>query len=165
MNASQLLCCINCDPVLYERVNGVYPADHLPRSVKSGGLIANTDSSDKPGEHWCAFYFVGDGRAEFFDSYGRSPSFYDSRFTECLRDNSRTWSYNTELLQNEISDVCGQFCLYFLIHRLRGRSMVDIVRQFDKLDFNDQYVYDTFSKYFHVVTSISVYITRHAYPI
>ena len=46
-------------------------------------------------------------------------------------------------LQSAFSTVCGQYCIYFLYHRCRKRSMSTIVNSFvnDKLR-NDQLVYD-----------------------
>ena len=62
MNTSQLSCCVHCDPVLAKFVMGIFPADKLPKTIISGGFIANTDNSNKP----VLFYFDGGGRAEFF---------------------------------------------------------------------------------------------------
>ena len=47
------------------------------------------------------------------------------------------------ILQSAFSTVCGQYCIYFLYHRCRKRTMTSIVNSFvnDKLR-NDQLVYD-----------------------
>ena len=126
MNTSQLLCVVSCDPILSKNIIGVFAADTLPRRIESGGFIANTDESQNPGKHWCAFYFDGNGRAEFFDSYGRPPLYYNKYFSTCLQ------IYNKDKLQNDFSRVCAQFSLYFLIHRLRGLSMLRV----SELGFN-----------------------------
>lgn len=43
MNTSQLLCMIECDPILRDSVVGVYAADQLPKQIPRSayGLIVN----------------------------------------------------------------------------------------------------------------------------
>ena len=156
MNTSQLLCVVSCDPILSKNIIGVFAADTLPRRIESGGFIANTDESQNPGKHWCAFYFDGNGRAEFFDSYGRPPLYYNKHFSTCLHNSSVVQIYNKDKLQNDFSRVCAQFSLYFFIHRLRGLSMLIIVQQLRKIDFKDQYVYDYISTVFPYCVSANI---------
>ncbi len=148
MRTSDLLCHINCDGVLRGNVKGVYPANRIPQILKIGVIIVNTDSDDQPGTHWCAIYFRGDGRAEFFDSYGNPPGFYNNYFVQCLLRNSKSYVYNAERLQTNGSNVCGQYCLFYLMLRLRGKTMRDIVTQFRDYPNNDYYVYDFIAKTF-----------------
>ena len=103
------------------------------------------------------FYFDGGGRAEFFDSYGKSPEYYNEQFVTCLQRNSVVQSYNSEKLQNDSSNVCGQYCLFYLIHRLRNRSMYSILKLFENIDFNDQYVYDYISMTFPYCNEINTF--------
>jgi hypothetical protein len=39
---------------------GIFPSDRLPKMIvtRPGCLIANTQASDHPGEHWVALYFT-----------------------------------------------------------------------------------------------------------
>ncbi|MEW8548441.1 MAG: hypothetical protein AB2693_33480, partial [Candidatus Thiodiazotropha sp.] len=148
MNTSQLMCVIHSDPRLFASVRGVYSADQVPKYIRRGGFIANTDVGNKPGKHWCAFYFDGFGRSEFFDSYGKPPQYYNNDFLSCLRRNSGVWIYNTKKLQSHYSNVCGQYCLYFLIHRVRGQSFGEIVKTLEESKCTDQYVYDYVTRIF-----------------
>ena len=52
---------------------GVYPRDQLP-VIKTlpCALVANTDDSKNPGEHWVAMYFSRT-KTEYFDSFGLPP--------------------------------------------------------------------------------------------
>lgn len=148
MDTSQIMCILNSDPILSKTAEGVFPADKLPKYINYGGFIANSDVSYKPGKHWCAFYFDGRGYAEFFDSYGKPPQYYNSHFVSCLQDNSIVQTYNAIKLQNNDSNVCAQFSLFFLIHRVRGMSLKDIVETLQRIDRTDQYVYDYVSRTF-----------------
>ena len=148
MNTSQLLCVVHSDPVLSKHVQGVYAADKIPKYIRRGGFIANTDKSSKPGKHWCAFFFDGNGQSEFFDSYGKPPAYYNNAFATCLSNNSIVQLYNSKTLQNNFSNVCGQYCLYFLIHRARGQNIKDIVETLYSRKHSDQYVYDYVLKSF-----------------
>lgn len=148
MNTSQLLCVLHSDPLLCTSMLGVYAADQIPLSIRYGGFIANTDANFKPGRHWCAFYFNGSGQSEFFDSYGKPPLYYNNSFLSCLRKNSVVQTYNSETLQNNYSNVCGQYCLYFLMHRTRGQQLKDIVQTLKNTSHRDQYVYDYISRTF-----------------
>ena len=60
-----------------------------------------------------------------------------------MNRNAVEWEHNKIQLQSAFSIVCGQYCIYFLYHRRRKRSMLTIVNSFvnDKLR-NDQLVYD-----------------------
>lgn len=133
MNTHQLQCVIQCDVIMRRVVEGVFPRDRIPTNLKQfpSGLIVNTDPKDRPGRHWLAFYFESEDNVEFLDSYGHAPEYFGFRAT----------LYNTKRLQSSTSDVCGQYCLYYLLHRCRGVSMRTIVKQFDgNYEDNDAFV-------------------------
>ena len=60
-----------------------------------------------------------------------------------MNRNAIEWEHDKIQLQSAFSNVSGQYCIYFLYHRCRKRSMSTIVNSFvnDKLR-NDQLVYD-----------------------
>ena len=140
MNTSQLQCVLHSDQVLSRSAHGVFAADRLPKYICQGGFIANTDVHSKPGKHWCAFYFDGAGCSEFFDSYGKHADCYNNTFSKCLQNNSTVHVYNNKPLQSNFSRVCGQYCIYYLIHRARGTNMKDIVESLVNQDHRDQFV-------------------------
>ena len=89
-------------------------------------LSANTDPSTEPGTHWVAFYFPSEEKGESFDSYGQPPEQYRDLFRDFLEPYE--WQFNTRKLQSAWSDVCGQYCIFYLSHRARGLSMNKIVQ-------------------------------------
>ena len=102
-----------CDPVLAPLIQGVFPSDILPvTNTYPASLIANTDPHDKPGTHWVAMYFESPHESEFFDSYGFPPETY----------NIATY-YNDKQLWGLHSDVRGDYCLFYLLHRVQNVDM------------------------------------------
>ena len=133
MNTSQLQCIISCDPLLHKQTLGVFAADQLPRVLpnKACGFIANTDVSSRPGQHWLAF-FISDHTVESFDSYGQDSSVYNSLFSLWLRRHAKTIRVKHHRLQQDFSNVCGLYCVYFLRQRFVGKSIETIVQPFMK---------------------------------
>ena len=147
MNTSQLRCIISCDPVLRERVVGVFAADELPETLPTTpcGFIANTDISSLPGKHWLAF-FIRDNTVDCFDSYGQYPGVYNDLFSRWIETSGLRVHVNRLRLQSAESNVCGLYCVYFLRQRLLGRTMSHIVAGFSASNFraNDGYLLDMF---------------------
>ena len=103
--------------------------------------MVNTDPMELLGTHWIAIYFNEQMKREFFHSHRKQPIQFN--FLDFMNRNAVEWQHNNIQLQSAFSTVCGQYCIYFLYHRCRKRSMSSIVNSFvnDKLR-NDQLVYD-----------------------
>ena len=82
MNTQELREILSKNAYTKSGFGGVYPSDLLPATLKEfpTSIVANVDSSTKPGSHWVAFYFTNDKKGEFFDSYGLSPQTYSRHF-------------------------------------------------------------------------------------
>ena len=117
---------------------GVFAQNQIPLIDSSFSFplcfVSNTHPSGKPGEHWVAFYYNSPSALQFFDSYGLPPSIYG--FTH------KPLRINTKSLQSIDSDVCGQYCIFYLYHRSRGKSLSQIFRSFSTQDqaWNDNSV-------------------------
>ena len=164
MNTSQLQCIISCDPVLRERVLGVFAADQLPTAVPyiPCGFIANTDIKSQSGTHWLAF-FIENNTVDCFDSYGQHPGVYNALFSAWMQNQSLNVRVNQTRLQSDTSSVCGLYCVYFLRQRLLGHSMKCIIERFNVTDFeaNDRYIFDMFSDiYSHCVHNVIRHVSR-----
>lgn len=130
---------------------GVFASDQLPYRVADypSAYIANVDPSELPGSHWVAMYFNEEGKAEFWDSYGQAPELYSKHFTDFLDRNSYYMIRNRTVLQSLDSSVCGEYCIYYLIHRCRGFSMQTIVNRFSKKKrLNDSIVYEFVKRHY-----------------
>lgn len=106
----------------------VYAANRLPLVVDVPTyLIGNLDPDTQPGSHWVAVHIDGNRNGEYFDSYGRRPAGPYHRF---IKRNTRQWRYNVTSLQNELTSVCGEYCVMYLAHRYIGGSLDSFVNIF-----------------------------------
>ena len=139
MDTKQLLRCVDQDKILKKYCLGIFAADTVPTTVNLPACyIANTDPISKPGTHWIAVFL--DGKKEFFDSYGRPPP------AKC--------AYNTVRIQGPLSSTCGQYCLYYLCHKVRGRPMKEIVNDYSSVYvLNDLCVTEFINRNFDLNTS------------
>lgn len=125
---------INRDRVCRATFQGVFSSDTLPRNPRL--LICNTDPSSEPGQHWIAIHVDEYGRGEYFDSFGRPPSFNFRRYmdTHC----GHRWTYNKRQLQSIISSFCGYYCCFYCLLRSRGVNMNRMLNHFtNDTAFND----------------------------
>lgn len=134
MNTTQIANALSADKYVSSVFRGVYPIDKLPRFQK-GAYVFNTAASTHPGLHWVAVW-VTHQRVEYFDSFGGDPP---QRLLRWGR--KKTWVVNPNPLQSPLSAVCGQYCIYFLVHRAAGIDLATILIDFDSdVDENDNRV-------------------------
>lgn len=140
MNSKQLDHILRQDPFVGPLFCGVYPIDRLP-PVHDGAYVINTAPALHPGLHWLALIVKGQS-IEYFDSYGGKPS---PKLRQWARNKS--WVCNPTPLQSPFTSVCGQYCVYYLLHRARGFDLVSILMDFGvDVDENDKLVYDFVAK-------------------
>ena len=109
---------------------GVMAYDELPEIIEDypTGLVFNTDSSKKSGEHWISIYFDRNKNAQYLCSFGTQPY---GRLLDLLERNSYQAKYNTTQLQSILSQTCGFYSAYHLIVAARGYSLKEIIDTFD----------------------------------
>ena len=103
--------------------------DQLEKPVFPSAYVINSDPSNQPGEHWIAVYFDKHGRGEYFDSYGLVPAFVG---LESYMDTYSLagWIYNCKTLQALFSNVCGHYCVYYILFHCCGVPLHVIVFDF-----------------------------------
>lgn len=140
MDTAQLQVILNKHPATKLYFGGVFAKDELPWHARHLCYIVNLDSRKEPGSHWVAIYFDKNGQAEFFDSFGFSPSI-DRSILSFIKRNSIIWSYNAQQLQNQRTIVCGQYCVFYLINRCQQKSLKKIISVFTSNTLkNDRFV-------------------------
>ena len=136
MNSHQLTTILKQDRYTGPIFRGVYPINRLPPH-RNGFYIFNTAPDVHPGLHWIALFLKNDS-TEYFDSYGGDPP-------SVLRHwgKKNQWLTNPIPLQSPLTSVCGQYCLYYLLHRSRGIDLTTLLMDFGAdVDVNDKLVYD-----------------------
>lgn len=85
-------------------------------------FIINSCPSNHIGSHWTAVW-IGEGRAEHFCSYGLPPPL-------ALHNALGDYKRNIIQLQSFDSDLCGYYCMLYLLCRCRGVDLEEYVGKF-----------------------------------
>lgn len=126
-------------------------AEDQLKSIKAGksfAVIVNNQPSTKEGMHWICFYKSKDSRAvEFFDSYGLGIDFYPKSLQQFCKKHGSFITQSKSQYQSNMSDVCGDYCLWFLLSRFKRKSFASTLSSLSRSDQerNDHLV-DSFVK-------------------
>jgi len=131
MNSSEISAYLRAKFIKSRCEYGVLPADFVKTvsfSVNNDIFyIFNNQPSHLGGEHWLAICKKNE-RLEFFDSYGMGMNFYGKYFS--ILEKKYVFYQNKKRLQSLYSNVCGQFCIFYLFMRYDGYSLNDIEKMF-----------------------------------
>ena len=124
MNTLEIEQALKNNPITRKQFCGVFAADEIPTTFDTlpCGLVVNTDPISEPGTHWVAFYLPSQEHLEFFDSYGNHPEYYGFNLKPTI--------WNQRKLQSSWTDVCGQYCIFYLYQKTKGLTMHEIVNMF-----------------------------------
>lgn len=107
---------------LGEILIGIYNKDELHEEpVQNGFYVINlSDAEDSkgnqlPGSHWVCF-LIENKDACYFDSFGVQPAEEIKNYLE----DYIPFHYNSKLIQNPQSGVCGYYCLAFMIFMIEN---------------------------------------------
>lgn len=128
MDSKQLFAILNNDTyVRQSNFLGVFALDLIPfQAVKSPCcFIANNKKSNNSGEHWVAVFKTEDNVGVYFDSMGYSP-YTLPEIADVLEPCDKV-IWNEQQLQSHFSTVCGDYCIFFLIHMAKNYSLEIIV--------------------------------------
>ena len=134
MDTNQIITILKNDILAKDVFKGVYAVDQLPKNLEYGAYVINTDEHYKPGEHWVAVYYDEKSK-DYFDSYGILP--IDSRIEKFC---GKEFVYNNVKLQKTYSNACGFYCIYFILKRVRGIDMENIVYYLNRITDSDYFV-------------------------
>ena len=130
MDILQIARLLAMDPRTRSIFGCVVPKDGLPTTIDALPIafVCNTDDGDEPGEHWIALYLRADGRGDYFCSYGL-PSRH-AAFRTFLNEHCSEWSQNSKRLPSPLSNVCGHYCIAYVLLRCNGFPMRTFVNIF-----------------------------------
>lgn len=119
---------------------GIFSIDTLPKQIKHLPIlfIINTQTSNLQGQHWKAVYISSDKYGEVFDSLAMPVSLHLQNW---LNTFTRKWSSSKRTIQYPFSASCGAFVIYFVLNRLKAKSMKTCLAMFkNNLIYNDALV-------------------------
>ena len=150
MNTAQIHRALESNPITRSIFRGVYSSDTVPVfATYPSGCVVNTDPAGQPGTHWVALYQEKPGVMETFDSFGKDFSSYNINLPPCRLVTQ------CHQLQSDISTVCGQFCMFFLLWRASGETYSHILHLFtDHRIANDIMVCQYVNHYFDIRTEV-----------
>jgi hypothetical protein len=131
MDTNQINCTLQSVPWISSVYAGCFPIDKLPQvDSLPMAIVVNADPSTKPGQHWMALYFATNRRCDFFDSLGRQPLAYGNDFNKYVSQlRGGVWQC-LERSQGVLSNVCGQYCVFFIACRCRNFSAENVASLF-----------------------------------
>ena len=112
-------------------------------------FIVNSSPSWHPGSHWTSVYCDRDVGVEHFCSYGkRAPPALDKLLKKLHRKLANgNYVTSTKTIQTLTSDLCGEYCVLYLMCKCRGYSLGDFVKCFgNDTRENDSMVEDILSR-------------------
>ena len=107
-------------------------------------FIAKIQARNIPGQHWLAFYNDAKGTCYFFDSFWRSPNYYN--FKTYIQKTARKNSDSNNRIQGD-SYICGLNCVFYLLFKARDQEKIFFSKFTINLNKNDKYIIDNIKQY------------------
>ena len=127
------------------RLNGVFSINNLPKKVKKGAYVINLDEYENTGTHWVALYFKPKYTV-YFDSFGieHIPKEINKFINNDTTKSSAIACIKSNIFRIQAYDsiICGYFCIEFINHILKGKTLLDYTNLFSPNGFkkNDQVI-------------------------
>ena len=122
-------------------LRGIYSRDGLPSVIKKECGIINLDDIQGPGTHW-VFYRNIDNVVEYFDPFGL---IMPNEAMKYFNTSGKRIVYAIDEIQNRNTVLCGYWCLYYLLERQRGTSIIDVIHNPHFDDDNSDFIKAYFS--------------------
>jgi hypothetical protein len=129
--------------------------DQITNGKTKIGIIFNTHTHDKPGEHWISVFInINTGKIFFFDSAGSKIPTQIKKFVDNVEEQGRkltkpisfTFDQNYPVEHQYKNTECGIYSLFFIVHMLEDKITGDYLKnhvlkdeymqQFRKVYFN-----------------------------
>ena len=127
---------------------GIYSRDNLQNKIRSKECgIINLDTEIGPGTHWICYRNI-DQYCEYFDPFGLTMP---NEIKKYLLTANKQIIYSSDEIQERNSVLCGYWCIYYLLERQNGSSMLDTIHN-PKFNMNDQIVnHQYLINYFNII--------------
>lgn len=139
---------------------GVFSSDNIRLPTYNNEtqyfIVINTAPSNHAGIHWISIFKPHNGRCIFIDSLGNLPIAYGSFIDEAFKKIILRTQFEGEFdsvpypLQISTSNLCGVYCLFFVLFLSMGFDFKFILTHFkNNVFYNDNFIYSWFCKNFH----------------
>ena len=120
----------------------IYSRDRLPDQIKKKerGII-NLDSIEGQGTHWVCYRNIDKQMVEYFDPFGL---IMPHEIHHYLAKSGKKVIFSQDEIQNRDTVLCGYWCLYYLIERQKGKSILDVIHHEDFDNDNSDFIKDYF---------------------
>jgi hypothetical protein len=131
----------------------------LAKQIEKGktklGMIFNTDTHDKPGEHWISMFVnIRKGQIFFFDSVGRTaPKEIRALADKIIQQGAElptpirfTYDENYPVEHQYKNTECGIYSIFFIVHLLEDKLTSSY---FKTHKLKDEYMHKFRQKYFN----------------
>ena len=129
-----------------ERLRGIYSRDQLPIKIRKECGIINLDDIQGPGTHWVCYRnldsVLGKPVVEDFDPFGL---IMPNEALKYFNTSGKRIVYSIDEIQNRNTVLCGYWCLYYLLERQRGNSILDVIHNPHFDDDNSDFIKAYFS--------------------
>ena len=106
--------------------SGWYSRDGLPRKIRKECGIINLDDIQGAGTHWVCYRNI-DSIVEYFDPFGLIMPKEAVMYFNTASPFGKRIVYSIDEIQNRNTVLCGYLCLYYLLERQRGKSMLEVI--------------------------------------
>ena len=130
------------DDLKIKHFRSIYSRDRLPDQIrkKECGII-NLDSIEGEGTHWVCYRNLDKNMAEYFDPFGL---IMPHEIRHYLLTSGKKVIFSEDEMQNRNTVLCGYWCLYYLIERQKGKSILDVIHHEDFDEDNSDFIKDYF---------------------
>ena len=116
---------------------GIYSRDNLPDKIhKLETGIINLDDSMGGGSHWICYRNMDKQYCEYFDPFGL---IMPNEIKKYLKTSGKKMVCSSDEIQERDSVLCGYWCLYYLLERQKGKSLLDVIHN-PKFSFTNQMI-------------------------
>ena len=107
----------------------IYSRDRLLGAIrkKECGII-NLYSIEGEGTHWVCYRNIDKQMVEYFDPFGL---IIPDEILHYLAKSGKKVFYSQDEIQNRDTVLCGYWCLYYLVERQKGKSILEVIHHED----------------------------------
>ena len=117
------------DDLRIRYLGSIYSRDRLPDQIKKKECgIINLDSIEGEGTHWVCYRNIDKQMVEYFDPFGL---IMPHEIHHYLTTSGKKVIFSHDEIQNRNTVLCGYWCLYYLIERQKGKSILDVIHHED----------------------------------